>query len=409
MMKLLYIVNQFVRECATGTEALTFRLAKAAQRSGHAVTVLTCSTDSDSHWRGTTPEGLRWASASGVPVYALPAALVSDPYGFAPGIDVTAKDIFCRFVANGGFDLAHVIHSLRMLDAVEIVRGLGIPYIVTLTDFFAVCYRINYIRASGTPCGGSSGGGACQVLCKVADVNIVKRQRRLRAVLASATERIACSQFVKNRFEQECPDLTFRVIPHGIDLLRFTGVEVNRDVTKIVFGYCGTMSEAKGIDILVNAFLEADVVDGKLVIVGVVHGNHDVESRVKSASKNDGRITFKGPVSVQEVPGALSDFDILCLPSQVPETFSLALHEAFAIGLPAIVSDLGHIAEVVRANACGLVAPATSIPAWSAAIKNVAANRGQLRLWQTKVPCPLRIEEEAFFYDQLYRSSAEPH
>lgn len=114
-------------------------------------------------------------------------------------------------------------------------------------------------------------------------------------------------------------------------------------------------------------------------------------------------------MSAEEVPSVLSGFDVLCVPSQVPETFSLVLHEAFAAGLPAIVSDLGHIAEVVRANGCGLVATATSIPAWSDAIESVAANRNQLRLWQTKIPCPLRIEEEAFFYDQIYRRNAAVH
>ncbi len=408
-MKLLYIVHQFMPEYATGTEAVAFRLAKAAQRSGHAVMVLTCSTESASLWRGTTPEGLRWTSVSGVPVYALPAALVSDPYGFAPGVDAKARDIFSKFFAKSEFELVHVMHSLRMLDAVAIVKELGIPYIVTLTDFFTICYRINLVRASGVLCDGPSGGEACHASCNIANVRIVKRQRRLHEVLASATERIACSQFVKEQFERECPNLAFRVIPHGIELLKFSPREFKNDADEIVFGFLGTLSEAKGIDMLVNAFLDADVVNGKLVIVGPVHGNRDVESRIISASKKDRRITFKGPVSAEEVPNVLSGFDVLCVPSQRPETFSLVLHEAFAAGVPAIVSDLGHIAEVVRANGCGLVAPATSLPAWSAAIKSVAANRNQLRLWQTKIPCPLRIEEEAFFYDQIYRRSVALH
>jgi glycosyltransferase involved in cell wall biosynthesis len=404
-VKLLYIVHQFMPEYTTGTEAVAFRLAKAAQRSGHAVTVLTCSTESGSLWRGTTPEGLRWASVNGVPVYALPAALVSDSYGFAPGVDATARVIFSKFIANGEFDLVHVMHSMRMLDALAVVKGLGIPYVITLTDFFTICYRINHIRASGDHCDGSSGGEACEASCKIANVRIDKRQRRLREILASATERIACSQFVKEQFERECPNLAFRVIPHGIDLLKFSPREFNNNTDEIVFGFLGTLSEAKGIDILVNAFLEADVVNGKLVIVGPVYGNLDVESRIISASEKDRRITLRGPVGVDEVPSLLSGFDVLCVPSQVPETFSLVLHEAFAAGVPAIVSDLGHIAEVVGANGCGLVVPATSLAAWSDAIKSVATNRNQLRVWQTKIPCPLRIEEEAFFYDQIYRRS----
>jgi glycosyltransferase involved in cell wall biosynthesis len=408
-MKLLYIVHQFMPEYTTGTELVAFRLAKAAQRSGHAVTVLTCSTESALLWRGATPEGLRWTSVSGVPVYALPAALVSDPYGFAPGVDVRAKDIFSKFIENGEFELVHVMHLLRMLDTVSIIKEIGIPYIVTLTDFFTICYRINHIRASGVLCEGSSGGEACQASCTIANVNIAERQRRLRMILASASERIACSEFVKEQFELECPNLAFRVIPHGIDLLKFSPRDFKDDTDEVVFGFLGTLSEAKGIDILVSAFLDADVVNGKLILVGPVHGGHDVESRIISASKINGRITLKGPVSVEEVPSVLSGFDVLCVPSQVPETFSLVLHEAFAAGLPAIVSDLGHVADVVRANGCGLVAPATSIPAWSGAIKSVAADRNQLRLWKTKIPCPLRIEEEAFFYDQIYRRNAAVH
>ena len=409
-MRLLYIVHQFMPEYATGTEVVAFRLAKAAQRSGHSVTVLTCSTESALLWRGATPEGLRWTSVSGVPVYALPAALVSDPYGFAPGVDVKARDIFSKFIESGDFELVHVMHLLRMLDAVAIIKQIGIPYIVTLTDFFTICYRINHVRVSGVLCDGSSGGEACQAAsCKIANVRIDERQQRLRKILAGAIERIACSRFVKEQFERECPNLAFRVIPHGIDLLKFSPRDCKDDKDEIVFGFLGTVSEAKGIDILVNAFLDADVVNGKLVIVGPVHGSRDVETRIISACKADRRITLKGPVSAEEVPSVLSGFDVLCVPSQVPETFSLVLHEAFAAGLPAIVSDLGHIAEVVRANGCGLVATATSIPAWSDAIESVAANRNQLRLWQTKIPCPLRIEEEAFFYDQIYRRNAAVH
>jgi glycosyltransferase involved in cell wall biosynthesis len=404
-VKLLFIVHQFMPEYTTGTEAVAYRLAKAAQRSGHAVTVLTCSTESGSLWRGETPGGLRWTSVHGVPVYALPVAFVSDPYGFSPGADAAARLIFFEFLAAGQFDLVHVIHAMRMLDAVSVIKELGTPYVVTLTDFFTICYRINHIRASGEVCCGSFGGEACEASCRIDNVKIDERQRRLLAVLTSATERIACSEYVKEQFQRECPNLAFRVIPHGIDLLKFSPREFTIDRDGIVFGFLGTLSEVKGIDILVEAFLDADVVNSKLLIVGPVHGNVDVELRIMSACEKDNRITFKGPVSADEVPNVLSEIDIMCVPSQVPETFSLTLHEAFAAGLPALVSDLGHIGEVLRATGCGLALPPTSLRAWSDAIKAVASNRDQLRFWQTKIPCPMRIEEEAFFYDQIYRRS----
>src|SRR5208283_2318549 len=106
-----------------------------------------------------------------------------------------------------------------------------------------------------------------------------------------------------------------------------------------------------------------------------------------------------------EVPALLRQFDVLCLPSMFPETFSLVLHEGFASGVPCLVSDLGYPPEVVRRNGCGEVLPPGDIRVWSEAIAQISADPSILAGWKRNLPLPARIEEEGFLYSCLYKAA----
>jgi glycosyltransferase involved in cell wall biosynthesis len=104
----------------------------------------------------------------------------------------------------------------------------------------------------------------------------------------------------------------------------------------------------------------------------------------------------------------IRSLDVLCLPSRVPETFSLVLHKACAAGVPSLVSDLGAPGEFVGKGGFGRVIPVDDIDAWADAIIDVAADSSVLRNWRANLPLPLRVEEEGFFYDSLYRELRQP-
>lgn len=404
-MKILFVLHQFMPEYASGTETVTYRLAKAAQRSGHSVIVLTCSMHELASWRGITPEGLRWTSVNGVPVYAIPEALVSDPYGFTPEVHAEPAYALRQFIARHNVDVCHIVHLFRMISVALVMRELNIPYVVTLTDFFTICHRINYILPSGEQCHGSLRGYHCELDCNIPEKSDTIRQAFLRDLLEGAAVRVTCSNFIRDIFVREFPNIGIRVMAHGTDFLKFSKKIYNGDLDEMVFGYLGTVSKEKGVDVLLRAFIHANVPGTKLVIAGPAYGNIEIEDSVKRASENDRRIILRGPVPASEVPDVLAEFDVLCIPSNWPETFCLVLHEGFAAGLPAIVSDLGHPPEVVGSLGCGLVAKAGDVRAWSDAIENTAKQRKQLQLWQEKIPTLTCIEEEAFFYELLYRNA----
>jgi glycosyltransferase involved in cell wall biosynthesis len=88
----------------------------------------------------------------------------------------------------------------------------------------------------------------------------------------------------------------------------------------------------------------------------------------------------------------------------VPETFSLALHEASALGVPALVSDLGAPSAHVAAHGAGQVLAFGDVKVWAESIRQALKNPEKIRTWKAKLPLPLRVEEEGFYYDSLYRS-----
>jgi glycosyltransferase involved in cell wall biosynthesis len=97
--------------------------------------------------------------------------------------------------------------------------------------------------------------------------------------------------------------------------------------------------------------------------------------------------------------------DLLCLPSQVPESFSLVVHEAAALGVPALVSHLGAPAQAIARTGAGQVIEAADEAAWAAALQACADTPARIDAWRRALPLPQRIEEEAFLYEGLYRQA----
>jgi glycosyltransferase involved in cell wall biosynthesis len=406
-VRILFIVHQFMPEFAAGTERVTLNLAKSAQRDGHQVEVITSSLREGSLWSGVGEDGVRFAAFEGIPVHGLPAHHMTILAQLGIDDDGQMERAFARFLdGRRPYDLVHITHPMRMLGAIDSVRTRNIPYIVTLTDFFFLCHRVNLVQQSGRLCPGPAGGEACKVHCPLPNIDPKKlnaRQQRMSTILHSAFDIVACSPFVASRFEAELPSLPIRVIGHGIDLLQFGRPSRTMHPHRTVFGYLGTISEAKGVRALAEAFAGGAPADARLDLVGPSYDNEQLIRDLRALAKSDQRIRIKPAVPADQVPRALGKFDVLCLPSLVPETFSLALHEGFAAGLPCIVSDLGHPAEVVRWNRCGEALPPNDIAAWNKAISRIAGNPSILAGWKRNVPMPLRVEEEAFLYSHLYQ------
>ena len=218
------------------------------------------------------------------------------------------------------------------------------------------------------------------------------------SVLRGASDIVVCSEFVAEVFHREMPDLQCRILEHGVDILRFRR-SVRDPKRPIVFGFVGTLSQIKGVEVLVSAFTRANHKDARLELVGLAY---DEEFLAKVRKSVGSGVKLVGPVDYLRIPDKLAEFDVLCLPSLVPETYSLSLHEALAVGLPALVSDIGLPGRLVDRVGCGRTVSVGDIVAWSAAIRDVAEDPLDCGFCERKIPAQPRIEEESFFYEQIY-------
>jgi glycosyltransferase involved in cell wall biosynthesis len=163
-MRILFIIHQFFPEFSTGTERFTLNVAKMHQRNGHRVDVLCCALGDGALWQGEV-NNMRRAVVDGIPVYGLPRPYLGDHAELGIGEYGAAKPLLESFLDQREYDVVHVTHSMRMLPAIELVRDRSIPYVLTLTDFYTICHRINLVRPDGALCGGPQRGEACQKYC----------------------------------------------------------------------------------------------------------------------------------------------------------------------------------------------------------------------------------------------------
>ena len=406
-MRILYILHQFYPEYSGGTEHVALNLAKAAQRSGHHVRVLACTVKSDrclSQSVTASPEMVQTVY-QGLPVTLLPRDRLPAAADISFDSDAGVTRMLAEWMSEESFDVCHVLHSMRMGSALVAVQQCGIPYLFTLTDFFAPCFRINYVTIKDKQCAGSLGGDQCVRDCNVApwtDDALRNRHRQAYYLLAGAAWLICPSEYVAQHYSKEFPDLVFDVVPHGIDLLAVSeAIPSPRTEVEFVLGFVATMVPQKGLDTLLRAFTSLTEPGLRLLVCGGFVGAPAYEQDLHRLAAGDSRIQFVGQLPPHEVFSLLRSLDVLCLPSRVPETFSLILHEAFAVGVPALVSALGAPAAIVESHGCGRVLPAEQPEIWAEAI--AALTPEVLSDWRSCLPLPLRVEEEAFFYESIYR------
>ena len=131
--------------------------------------------------------------------------------------------------------------------------------------------------------------------------------------------------------------------PHAIDLQHFVssdGIEVKKrhglPLTHKIVLFVGKFEEKKQPLELLAAFKQADPKDATLLFVG--GGKFEQQLRHESSHTDNIRVL---PFHNQsEMPGLYSAADLLVLPSYGKyETWGMAVHEAMATGVPALVSS----------------------------------------------------------------------
>ena len=176
---------------------------------------------------------------------------------------------------------------------------------------------------------------------------------------------VACSDHVRNWLIARglAPD-KIRAVYNGYELLEseptHTRSELDIDEGKRVALFIGRLVEGKGVDVLIRAV--AGLTNWTAVVAGDGPLRASLESEVASLGAD---VRFVGRVAEPGPYYALAD--VVALPSEM-EALPMTLIEAAAHGVPAVATQAGGMAEVVREGSSGILVPPGNNDALRAAL-----------------------------------------
>jgi glycosyltransferase involved in cell wall biosynthesis len=143
-----------------------------------------------------------------------------------------------------------------------------------------------------------------------------------------------------------------------------------RTEDEITFGYIGRIIPAKGVHILLEAFIDSRV-SNKLLVFGSVGSEL---MYLKKLSKSRDNIKFMGGYDNDNICSILEKIDVLIVPSIWPENSPLVIQEAFLSGIPVITSDFGGMRELVTDRKNGFLFPIGRKSILAGLIRKIALN-----------------------------------
>ncbi len=134
-------------------------------------------------------------------------------------------------------------------------------------------------------------------------------------------------------------DLNSFVVPTGYNERMKAAIDTaerTRSDGKVRFLSMGRLAKEKRLDVLIQAFLQADEPDAELVIVG----DGDQRKALRVLADGDPRIDFRGHLgSLDAIAAELRNADVMALSSYRFDSQGLVIMEAVAAGLPVMYCD----------------------------------------------------------------------
>lgn len=249
---------------------------------------------------------------------------------------------------------AHNIYNHISPSILGLLKGRGIPTVLTLHDLKIACPAYNMLAPDGI-CERCRGGRLYNVLVH----RCVKGSAALSAVMMIeavlhrmlGSYRHCVSRFaVPSRFyidklsEWGMPASLFRHVPNFVDADRYRP-EYRPGA---MFVYFGRVSREKGLATLIRAAAAARC---QLTVIG---SGPDLEEMRRLASEVEADVTFPGFLSGDALHEIVRLARAVVVPSEWYENAPMTVLESYALGKPVIGARIGGIPELIRENDTGV-------------------------------------------------------
>ncbi len=203
---------------------------------------------------------------------------------------------------------------------------------------------------------------------------------RWQRVLATAAAITAPSAFLARLFANACPGLSATVVAPGVALAE-TAPRPARALRSIAI--VGALGAHKGKDRLLRWLAHPAAESYRWTLIGYT------EDQLHPGWLADGRLRVHGPFLPECTNEWLRyyDVDLAIFPNRLAESFSYALSDVWAAGVPVLVPDVGALGERVRAfGGGGLMPQPDDCTAVHAQLAQLAGDGGEmLARWRVEI------------------------
>ncbi|MBN1575468.1 MAG: glycosyltransferase family 4 protein [Chitinispirillaceae bacterium] len=453
-MKILQIVHFYPPIAFGGTEIYTQSLVEELGKNNRVLVLCT-----ENPVQGVTAANVSLKPVGNIELRILPSRM---PTVFRDTYDDRSLDSrLAGIIKEFSPDIVHLQHLLfHSISFIDVVVAAGIPFIMTLHDYWYICPQCFLTRQDGSLCGGPGTGDVC-LACDSADgnryltlANAVSPNSSIKAVfecikpvfprifrqwawrmvienknnyarsvrgftetklrlmqtvaaLNKAALIIAPSGLLAERYAKAGVN-NIRVIPHGIKAPA-NGTFSNEKYRKrprhvITFGYIGGIIPYKGVHVLIEAFNRLNPGGASLLIYGQ-SGVDAAYDKILAGSAAHPDIRFMGFFEHKDIFEVLGEIDVIVIPSLCAENYPLVVNEAFMVKTPVIASNVGGLNRLVHDGMTGFLFEKGDAHQLAGIMHRIVQSPGILENLSKNIPPVKAMKQHAWEIEKLYRQA----
>lgn len=372
-MKITFLLHQFYPTCQYGAETYAYHLAQGLQQIGHQVQVF----HRENHIpRQFAPRQILQAEDVDVDGLAVRRLYLNPGYVKAFNFLSTfynppIEREFAAYLDREKPDLLHIHHLLYLSGGLpKLAKERGIPIIATLHDFWSFCLNAQLLRPNHQVCVKNPLKWYCGwCLAQHYQTKLpswlmpfsfplhMGRDRYLRRAMAHADLILSPSRFLMQRHIQAgFPAEKMDFLEYGINLAELKVPRRRSETTlPLRFGYIGSLTQHKGVHVLLEAFKQVPPEKATLDVYGSPHAFPDYAADLHATAESMPHVKFHGAFDHARIGEVLAGLDMIVVPSVWYENSPVTIREAIAAKVPVIASNIGSLPEKVRHGVDGLL------------------------------------------------------
>lgn len=384
-MRVLIAIHGFPPTYYAGAERAAERIVYWLARHGHEVEVFTVEKVDEPGFRVET------STQNGFIIHRLFYDVKESGNSFQNLYDNPQIGEALRQLLTGQqFDIVHLISGYLLGEPViRVAQEFGLPVVVTLTEYWFMCYFLNLMQPTGALCSGPESDRKCarcvmqekrryrlperfapdfmpffwkltDLFSPIKEVETAVSRRRIALYNAlSSVDLVICpSRFIISKFAEFGFDTSrYQFIRHGLADTSLPKFGKTKQSDGLHLGYIGQIKYHKGVDLIVEAVIPL-LQDGHKITLdlwGPEHETPEYVTKLKQQSAPFPSIRWNGRYQGPKVWEILSGFDALIVPSRWYENSPTVILEAYKVGIPVVGTNLGGTAELIEHEKSGLV------------------------------------------------------